>query len=459
MPPKIRRPAAVLGGRLRRPAGAPGIGPDAWVQSHSFRLEECAPGTSLVIEGEYWEGAADVCGQVLGGTLEGGQRYLKLRGTGTRSEGLLKFLSGSRARELQVHLCGQPCEAKVWRDGLIHASRLRQVVGEREAWMDNLGEMIHHVEEDADDNPEMRREAEEARRAIIELEARRKARPGREEEAKQVAKKKKERKRPRASEARKDLTAVFGATGLDPDPAIRKQVVRAAKKVRKKAKKKSKKSSSSKGSSRSSTTSSSSDLMLDTEIFEGQRESQKLWRKTPGALSLATLVEAQQNLLTRQGIQPDVTSANIPPLMVQYFRANMQGSMTPALARESHHWAMLIDLLLKGEIARGCDLACQRLKSLESYSRGTLLDISRNLELLPPERASLTTQTEAAKAGKLAAEETKFNQRTRFSGKGAEASGGAYGGKKGKSKGEGKKGKTDGKAPKKGKEDDSQKAA
>ena len=49
----------------------------------------------------------------------------------------------------------------------------------------------------------------------------------------------------------------------------------------------------------------------------------------------------------------------------------------------------MVDLLLRGEVARGCDLACQRLKSLESYAKGVTLDISRNLELLPPERTSL----------------------------------------------------------------------
>ena len=43
--------------------------------------------------------------------------------------------------------------------------------------------------------------------------------------------------------------------------------------------------------------------------------------------------------------------------MVQYYRANLQPTMTPALSRESHHWSTLVDLLL--EVARGVDLACQ----------------------------------------------------------------------------------------------------
>ena len=46
--------------------------------------------------------------------------------------------------------------------------------------------------------------------------------------------------------------------------------------------------------------------MVNTELFEGQRESHKLWKKAPGTLAVATVLEAQQSLLTRQGFQPDV---------------------------------------------------------------------------------------------------------------------------------------------------------
>jgi hypothetical protein len=56
-------------------------------------------------------------------------------------------------------------------------------------------------------------------------------------------------------------------------------------------------------------------------------------------------------------------------------------------------------------------------------------------------------------AARLAAEEAKIAQRTRYGSKGGEPSASYIsGGKKGKTKGEGKKGKSDGKG-KKGKED------
>ena len=99
---------------------------------------------------------------VVGAVLDGYQHYLKLRATGTHSEVLLKFLSGSPSREVQVHLCGDPRGAWVWKDGLLHASKIREVKGAREAWMDNLGVIAPEVMGE-DENAELRREAEAAR--------------------------------------------------------------------------------------------------------------------------------------------------------------------------------------------------------------------------------------------------------------------------------------------------------
>jgi hypothetical protein len=240
---------------------------------------------------------------------------------------------------------------------------------------------------------------------------------------------------------------------------LRKKVIRAAKKVKRKAKKKRRRSSSTGSSSTSSSSSSTEELMLDTEVLEGQRENLRLWRRTRGALALGTILEAQQTLLTRQGVHPDVQSGELPPVMVQYFKNHLQPVMTPAVSRESHHWAMLLDLLIKGEIARAADLGCQRLKSLEGYAKGVTLDVARNLELVPLERTSLASPTETMQTGRVAAEELKIAQRTRYTLKWGEPSGSYQGGgKKGKTKGEGKKGRQEGKG-KKGKEDEKDKAS
>ena len=459
MPPKIRRPAAALPAPARRPARAPRRREEeAWLKAKDCRLEDFPAGQTVVVEGEYWEGAADLCGEVVGGVIEGEQRYLKLRGTGTHSENILKYLSGVSSRLCEVHLCGDPCGARVWRDGLVHANKIKRIEGGREAWMDNLQAAPKEtLEEEEDVNEELRKEAEKAR---LELMRREKAEdaPGKGAEGKRK-KKKKSGKRLKASDGKKAVATVFSGTGLDPDPGVRKLAIKAAKKVRKKGKKKRRRSSSSATSSSATSSSASSEEVMGTEIFQGQRENLKLWKKVPGALSLSTIVEAQQSLLTRQGIQPDVSTAELPALMVQYYRSSLQPTMSPALSRESHHWASLIDLLVQGDVARACDLACQRLKALESYSRGVTLEIARQLELIPAERPSLASQTETQQAGRLALEEQKVAQKTRFAGKGLDATPGFYKGGKGKTKGDGKRSKGDSKGGKKGKEEEKDRAS
>lgn len=189
------------------------------------RIGQYPAGLSVVVEGEYWEGASDLCGLVVGAVLDGYQHYLKLRATGTHSEVLLKFLSGSPSREVQVHLCGDPRGAWVWKDGLLHASKIREVKGAREAWMDNLGVIAPEVMGE-DENAELRREAEAARLDLkrLEEEKRQGLVAEAEKKKKKLKKKKKEEKRVRGSDGKKDPKVVFAGTGLDPDPEIRKKV-------------------------------------------------------------------------------------------------------------------------------------------------------------------------------------------------------------------------------------------
>ena len=204
--------------------------------------------------------------------------------------------------------------------------------------MDNLGVMAPVGIED-DENAELRREAEAARAELRRMEEEKRTGPEQQDDKdkKKKKKKKKEGKRIKGSSGKKDLKVVFGGTGLDPDPEVRKNVIRTARKVRKKAKKKRRRLSSEGSTSTSSTSSTSDEIMIDSEVFEGQRESQRLWKRTPGALALSTILEAQQCLLTRQGMHPDVQKGPLPPIMVQYFRGQLQPVMTPALVRESHH--------------------------------------------------------------------------------------------------------------------------
>ena len=85
--------------------------------------------------------------------------------------------------------------------------------------------------------------------------------------------------------------------------------------------------------------------------------------------------------------------------------------MSGPVARESHHWGLLLDLLLSGQVAAAADLAAQRLKALEGHSKGMKPELLRQLELVAQEKPSLTSTTEIMKAGRQANEEVKVLQK------------------------------------------------
>ena len=108
-----------------------------------------------------------------------------------------------------------------------------------------------------------------------------------------------------------------------------------------------------------------------------------------------------------------------------------------------------------------CDVLAQRLKSLETISKGTHWSIGRQLELVRAEATGITDESEGLQAARQAREEERFRLAlSRLSGaRGGEAGGGAEG-KKGKEwkgsgkgtseegqRGKGGKGKKDQKGP------------
>ena len=97
------------------------------------------------------------------------------------------------------------------------------------------------------------------------------------------------------------------------------------------------------------------------------------------------------------------------------------------------------DYMLQGKIAAALDIVCQRIKSLETISKGAHWSTGRQLELIKSDRFSMSEGSEALGAAKRAREEEKLRDLlTRAPGnKGGDYS---YGGKskKGKSAGKGK---------------------
>ena len=71
--------------------------------------------------------------------------------------------------------------------------------------------------------------------------------------------------------------------------------------------------------------------------------------------------------------------------------------------------AACLDGLLMGKAAWAADVLAQRLKALESLSRGTHWTIARQLELIRSDPQSITGQGEGLDAAKAAREEEKLS--------------------------------------------------
>lgn len=214
-----------------------------------------------------------------------------------------------------------------------------------------------------------------------------------EEKKKKKEKSKKKKKKALKLEPRKELKAVFGATGADPDPAIRRRVrKRAARLARRKTKE-------SRGESTDSSESSSG-ISTDKAIFGNSSKVQTIGRKLPGALLTTALEEAEEAaeaLLSQEGGVIDIEEGVLPPIFTKYFRQSLASKMSPAMGRESQTLAQMLDLGLRGRVVEAFDMAAQRLKALEMQSTGVHYSVAQQAELLPKETASMSTTTEFQK--------------------------------------------------------------
>lgn len=58
----------------------------------------------------------------------------------------------------------------------------------------------------------------------------------------------------------------------------------------------------------------------------------------------------------------------------------------------------MLDALVRGEVLKAADMACQRLKSLEQISHGASPQLAIKLEILPQDRSTLASSEEAKTA-------------------------------------------------------------
>ena len=463
MPPKVRRPAGVLAAgakaaarvgakakakpgakpkarpkgkakaRVRRgrardrgaPAdGGAGLGgvfnredflKGAEVRACEVPLEEWKKGTRLVAtEATYWEEKLQLAGVLekveFDGEIKTGWWTLQ----GTSGEGLVRWKGKFPGVPLEVHFCHPDC-GKVSKDGLAHCEKLKLLRPEdEEPWMKNLIGM--EPPGDADELASLRRRSGEVGLGGEPKERKKKAEGSsggedttEDEKGKKAKKKKKQKKNQKSSKEKKkvngtkSLSEVFGSTGLDPDPEVRKRVLKRAKRL---AKKKGRRSSSS-SSTRTTEESSLSGEGGTSVIFGQEVRVKSIWVKMPGALTGATLHQMQAALVQQSGQPWEVDRKALPPIFTQYWKMVLDGKSTRPMSREMNTLAFILDLMLQGRAASAADVATQRLKSLEQVAGGGDFRIAQRQELVPLEHQSMSSVSETLEASRLQREEQK----------------------------------------------------
>lgn len=362
-------------------------------------------------EAIYWKEKTQLTGTPISLKRQDGGWWLTLAVAGTRSEHLVKYLSGIPDRLLKGHLCTPDCPQELSGDSLVHLIKVKKGSGEEaEGWETNL---LSGAPQEEDELQGLR---EEARRAITVSRSPRR-REVVEDAAKKDEKKKKKRDRSRKRSRRrsrsrqegrkrkeKDLSSVLGDSALDPDPSRRRRVMRRARRLVKKGKKKG--SSSSTGSSdKEGTHSTGSFSEMDaSDVFGQTRMAKKIWTKCPGVLTATSLSSVQEQLLNTQGQMWDINKKELPPLFLQYFRAQLAAKMQPAMRREALHASFCLDLGLQGRIPELLDVLAQRLKALEGQAGGKHWTVTSQYELVPEEMGAVATSMETERAAKEARE-------------------------------------------------------
>ena len=156
MAARMRRPAARQAPVRARPAarGEPlsvseQFQSGAKVQSYNIGIEDISPGSLIEIcEGSYWKEDCPAVVRVERLSLLSTGRYVVGAVTGTRSETLLRYLSGETNKTVSVHLCQEGCTGELVGERDLHARTLRHVGAEfNELWQSNLAPVADNSDE------------------------------------------------------------------------------------------------------------------------------------------------------------------------------------------------------------------------------------------------------------------------------------------------------------------------
>eukprot|EP00438_Fugacium_kawagutii_P021772 Skav214889 [mRNA] locus=scaffold1749:153337:159325:+ [translate_table: standard] len=390
--PRRRRPAAEVEREEEDPKG---LLEGEVLPANKVPLELLSEGLGVIVEGTYWGAEAKVCGKVKGIQIQrDGRREMLMSGEGTSHEDLLRWLSTPGQVPLRVHLCGDACDQRIDAHGLLHGRTVRLKKDEDVGtWAENMLGMEDELAGLRAAEAEAKEKAEEdkghKKDPKIKKAKKRKSSSGEREESK---KEKKSSKKRLKIEGRKDLNAVYKNTGLDPSPKVRKKIMKAVKKrVRKRKKRHSSSDSDGSGDLESGSSSLSSQA---EELFEDDHKVRTMAKIGPGSLTAAMVKEMQTQLLTSTGTPWTQAAGEVPAITLQYFRQVLSPRMTGGQAREALTLSFTLDKMLQGDIAGAADGLAQRLKALDLMSTGSSWMVAQKVELVPPEKGSLSTQAE-----------------------------------------------------------------
>eukprot|EP00438_Fugacium_kawagutii_P004838 Skav221059 [mRNA] locus=scaffold3118:59182:61676:+ [translate_table: standard] len=449
---KGKAAAKVVPGRrrgvaLHRPAAAPAVG----AQGRDSELDKFNRGEAAILEelpisaykvgallcfeeASYFGGECQVAGRFRELAAVSGQHRLRIQVTGTTHEDLLKFVTGTAHHQADIHVCGSTCPGLPHDQGLLHAKKGRLIAMEKEAdctWEKNVTE--DHVDQlaalremqtamEKAERPPGKEGEGKAKRSSSSSSGRKKKK--KKDKSKKKKKQKKDSKAETAdkvvaekkeamrsyggrSVARKELGQVFGGTGLDPKPSVRKRVLKYAKK--KVARKKDTTSSSSgSGSSESGEVSSEegNDVLMDANKIK------MMSRRAPGSLTAMGVLRMQESLTEQEGVwQLQENVKALPAVTLRYVRSSLGSRLSGGALKEAITLASALDLALQGRCAESADMMMQRLKSMERVAQGSSWASAEKMELAPALSPQISSRAEVDAANR----EAKLDQKAKGS--------------------------------------------
>lgn len=375
------------------------------VGSDKLPVHVLGPGVKIIVDKAVYGGEVlSVAGVVAKVEVEGLNSEVLIKPSGTLSEGLLKYITGNPGGLLRIHLCRPECDQLRSNPDLLHCRQLRKALAAHAAdWEDNLAVV--------DELPQLREEHEKWLQPDKEKEGEESSSSRKRKKKKSKKKKDKKKSGERKkiggrSVAQKALPVIYAGTGMDPDPHVRKKLLR-------KVKKRLKKSTKDSGTSDSSGTSSSTEEDdLEAEVLQDRSKIQRMAQLGPGILSAESIKAMKRYVMMGAGQPCEVDQQALPPIACQYARQYVMPKASPAIGREVVTLSHIIDMLALGRIAEGLDVATQRLKSLELTLQGQPWQTSQKVEVVGSIDAQLASRAEV----EVAQRESRLDQRSKGGG-------------------------------------------